>query len=530
MSFTDKNISKLNKGILKDKGSGLYVRASEIAPGKVIRAFYLHWRVDGKQKHQKIGTWVRSTDKVDEEAKMFTAAKAQSYAEDIRAAANKGENLVVADAIKQSNPSDVKLKEKMREFFEEILFTPKQRAEGVKLSWFDSRNKLTYMPVRSEKEAKARSWQKTKKIAANAALKDPEKPKGKPIIPEPRYRDYKLSRDNPKKYPRIDKDHYWSYVGNYNNYLATSNIMVKANNAKQGPKLMNCPYAAIPAKFWKELHREVKSRKSQHIANDVLQMMRVFYNWCIEHNKDPNLTENPISEALSIPSKGPRQKKLNTEGGTWFKIKAKDKDILTNAQIDKLRNVIEDELVIEPKKAKDRLNNRSLLFILFRLYTGARPDVAEFLKWEHIEGKNKNKEKITVTSKGMDDTPLNLQMVRSTVFDRIIQLNSREPDHPYIFAGEDKLGNKVGTKKVTKTWKRVAAKAGIPEGWDFYLLKHTAITIMMRLTQNNVKYVSQTTGVSVQTLLEFYYQDDPEAKADKKVTEFWSKPKLVVNN
>ena len=53
---------------------------------------------------------------------------------------------------------------------------------------------------------------------------------------------------------------------------------------------------------------------------------------------------------------------------------------------------------------------------------------------------------------------------------------------------------------------------------------------MMRLTQNNVKYVSQTTGVSVQTLLEFYYQDDPEAKADKKVTEFWSKPKLVVNN
>ena len=119
--------------------------------------------------------------------------------------------------------------------------------------------------------------------------------------------------------------------------------MVKAANAKQGPKLMNCPYAAIPPKFWKELHREVKSRKSQHIANDVLQMMRVFYNWCIEHNKDPNLTENPITEALSVPAKGPRQKKLNTEGGTWFKIKAKDKDILTNAQIDKLRDVIEDE-------------------------------------------------------------------------------------------------------------------------------------------------------------------------------------------
>ena len=143
MSFNDKNISKLNKGILKDKGSGLYVRASEIAPGKVIRAFYLHWRVDGKQKHQKIGTWVRSTDKIDEEARMFTAAKAQSYAEDIRAAAAKGENLVTNDAIRQSNPSDIKLKEKMREFFEEILFSTKQRADGVKLSWFDSRNKLT---------------------------------------------------------------------------------------------------------------------------------------------------------------------------------------------------------------------------------------------------------------------------------------------------------------------------------------------------------------------------------------------------
>ena len=60
MSFTDKNISKLNKGILKDKGSGLYVRASEIAPGKVIRAFYLHWRVDGKQKHQKIGILIHT--------------------------------------------------------------------------------------------------------------------------------------------------------------------------------------------------------------------------------------------------------------------------------------------------------------------------------------------------------------------------------------------------------------------------------------------------------------------------------------
>ena len=76
MSFNDKNISKLNKGILKDKGSGLYVRASEIAPGKVIRAFYLHWRGEGKQKHQKIGTWVNSAAKVDEEGYWCTTVSA----------------------------------------------------------------------------------------------------------------------------------------------------------------------------------------------------------------------------------------------------------------------------------------------------------------------------------------------------------------------------------------------------------------------------------------------------------------------
>jgi integrase len=531
MSFNDKNISKLNRGILRDAGTGLYVRATEIAPGKVTRAFYLHWRVDGKQRHQKIGEWVASHAKIDEDAKRFTAAKAQSYAEDIKAAAAKSENLVALDAIKQSNPSDVRLKDKLREFYEEILFSQKQKANGVKLTWFDSRNKLTYMPVRSAAEARSRSWQKTKQIAASAAAAElKEKPKGKPIVPEPRYRDYKLSHENPKRYPVIDKDHYWSYVGNYNNYIATSNIMVKATNAKQGPKLMNCPYAAIPPKFWKELHKEIKSRKSQHIANDVLEMLRVFYNWCIVHNKDPNLVDNPITEALSIPSKGPRQKKLNTEGGTWFKIKAKDKDILTNAQLDKLRDVIEDEIIAEPKNETQRAYNRSLLFILLRLYTGVRPDVAEYLKWEHIEGKNKNKDKITVISKGDDETPLHLGYIRERVFDRIIQLNSREPNHPYIFASEDKLKRQCGTKKVSKVWAKVAAKAGITSDWKFYLLKHTAITIMMRLTMNNAKYVSQVTGVSVKTLLEYYYQDDPEAKADDKITAFWDKPKLVVSN
>ena len=52
----------------------------------------------------------------------------------------------------------------------------------------------------------------------------------------------------------------------------------------------------------------------------------------------------------------------------------------------------------------------------------------------------------------------------------------------------------------------------------------------MRLTRNNAKYVYQVTGVSVDTLLKYYYQDDPEAKADDKITAFWDKPKLVVSN
>ena len=164
-----------------------------------------------------------------------------------------------------------------------------------------------------------------------------------------------------------------------------------------------------------------------------------------------------------------------------------------------------------------------------RLYTGVRPDVAEYLKWEHIEGKNKNKDKITVISKSAE-TPLHLGYIRERVFDRIIQLNSREPDHPYIFASLDKLKRQCGTKKVSKVWDKVAAKAGITSDWYFYLIKHTAITIMMRLTRNNVKYVRDVTGVSVETLLKYYYQEDPELKADDKITAFWDKPKLVVSN
>ena len=53
---------------------------------------------------------------------------------------------------------------------------------------------------------------------------------------------------------------------------------------------------------------------------------------------------------------------------------------------------------------------------------------------------------------------------------------------------------------------------------------------MMRLTRNNVKYVRDVTGVSVETLLKYYYQEDPELKADDKITAFWDKPKLVVSN
>ena len=78
--------------------------------------------------------------------------------------------------------------------------------------------------------------------------------------------------------------------------------------------LKNMPYNKITGDPWKHLHQDITEAKSAYIANDTLQMLRVFYNWLIEpkqHN-DPKMrdVENPISDALSTPTKGPIKLKI----------------------------------------------------------------------------------------------------------------------------------------------------------------------------------------------------------------------------
>ncbi len=518
MKFNDKNIKQLETGKIKDEGTGLYVRVGGTTVK--VKSIYLYYKVKGVSQHKKIGEWA-PVGKSDPDKKIFTVDEARVEASNIKhRARTEGSDKVLMDKLTENYDPNAKLKDKLKIFFERALFTRAQLKAKVGLKWYNNRKNLTYLPVRGFEESKALHYKK--KRLGKAKL---------PKEPEPRYRDKRFSNipENKDKYPHIEgKDHYWAYVGLYNNFIVPSKVMVKPLHAKQGPYLMNCPYHAIPKEFFKELHIEAAQKGSERLANDVLEMLRVFYNTLIEDG-DPQITSNPVSKGLSRPTKGLQQSKIDTEGEFWFDTPPKEKDVLTNKQIDSLRDAIESEIIQDPQSFNQRAYNRTLLFIYFRLYTGVRPDVSKYLKWSMIEGKNQKKNNIPVQSKSMVFN-LNIELVREVIFDRIIELKSREPDHPYIFAGYDSLGAQVGMYDIRKTWKKITKLANIPQDWKFYNLKHTAITVMMRLLSNNVTKVSKVTGVSVTTLLKYYVQEDPEQDANKTIQEFFEKPKLVVSN
>ena len=113
--------------------------------------------------------------------------------------------------------------------------------------------------------------------------------------------------------------------------------------------------------------------KSAYIANDTLQMLRVFYNWLIEpkqHN-DPRMrdAENPISDAMSVPKLGPKRLKVeDPKGGKWHKQEPPEElESLTDKQTNMLILTIERSLIADPKKRADRMHNRNVLSILFGL-------------------------------------------------------------------------------------------------------------------------------------------------------------------
>jgi integrase len=278
------------------------------------------------------------------------------------------------------------------------------------------------------------------------------------------------------------------------------------------------PYNKITGDPWKHLHQDITKAKSAYIANDTLQMLRVFYNWLIEpkqHN-DPRMrdAENPISDAMSVPKLGPKRLKVeDPKGGKWHKQEPpEDLVSLTDKQTNMLILTIERSLITDPKKRADRMHNRSVLSILFNLVTGARPDVAEHLTWNDVAKAKKNR----VVSKGRRTFRLNITYCKEWVFDRIKKLKSNEPGHKFVFASWKMDGTETGISDISKTQKKIFKAAGIPEDINYYRLKHTAANFIYRTTQD-IDYTAECLGITKDVLLKRYIRSSNKDELAKKV-------------
>ena len=486
--------------------------------GPIQRRWYLRYKVKTapyvyQDKEKVLGDWSATTNEPDNHK--YTLNGARAYAEEIVAEASKG-NDTLAQTISPSRP--MPLKDKLKDFFEHILFEMEGHP-GVRLKWMEDRKRLTYFP-----ERKVQAKEDTRKRKGKLI-------KGKPHNQsEPKYKDWEMSQNNPTKYPAVGRDTYWAYLGCYNNWIANSQVgYSKPGASKKKFKLMNLNYNQIPNKLWKDLHKEIMEASSKYRANDTLQMLRVFYNWCI-NNEDKYILSNPITDAMSVPKTGPRAKKIDGDG-TWAKVlerdKKKSKEALSEVQINKLIAELEGGLIPEPNGPADRLRNRSLLFMQLRLLTGCRPDVGEDLTWDMLKTKAVD---IEVISKGRSYN-LNVAYAKPLIFDRIKELKSVEPDHPFVFASKAKSGELIGTKKVSKLWKTIRDKVGIDTNWDFYNLKHTSAQFIMDITGQDIKYCSKVLGISEEMILKNYLIGKGRQDNDNKMLSAWqNKLKLVVNN
>ena len=528
----NKQIKEAKPGRIQSDSPGLYLKVyydklPNGKPGPLQRKWRLRYRIIiGPQryadKHKVIGTWVEAKNDISKN--QFTIAGAVARAEEIRESGKQGIDLLAREPVATVA---MPLKDKMKEFFEDILFVQSGYPD-VKLRFMKDKNRLTYFPEREV-------------VRKNGKVVDTRKRKGKLVQgkkaneAEPRYKDWKLSEENPIKYPPIDRDTYWGYLSDYNNWVVSSRVVHKPTPSSTGIKLINQNYNDIPVQSWKKLHLEVlgpdREKQRKHRANDTLAMMRVFYNWLIVR-EDKYIIENPITKALSLPTIGPRAQRIDGVG-TWAKITKRDikknKEGLSTEQFNKLAELLETELILDPQGPVDRTYNRSLLFMRLRLLTGCRPDVSEDLTWNML---NTRRDKIEVISKGKPYM-LNIAYAKKQVFERMKQLNSDEPDHPYVFSSKDKRGNPIGMKKVDKLWKKLRDLADIPTNWDFYNLKHTAGSFIQEIT-GDVSYGAKTLGITKQIFLERYVIPKNQKENDKLMDAFWDKklpkPKLVVSN
>ena len=505
MNFIPKNIKALKHNHkLSCPGLNMWARGTKEAK----QVYYLKYRLNGTQRLIKIGTF---SDRSDKDRNLLTPIDAQAKAQDIITDAKAGLDYFERKQDKD-NTKGMALRDKLKEFFEEILFTEEQRELGAKLVWMKDKNRLTYFPEKAGKAAVRKG-----KLLGTARKKD-----GTPTKAEPSYKNWKMSKENPKRYPHIDRDHYWAYVGVFNNYIASGKRQYKAGGERK-LLLKNMPYNKITGDPWKHLHQDITKAKSAYIANDTLQMLRVFYNWLIEpkqHN-DPKMrdVENPISDALSTPTKGPIKLKVeDPKGGKWHKQEPPEElESLTDKQTNMLILTIERSLIADPKKRADRMHNRNVLSILFNLVTGARPDVAEHLTWTDIANAKKNR----VVSKGRKKFKLNITYCNDWVFERIKKLKSKEPGHPYVFASWKADGiTQTGISDISTKQKKIFKAAGIPEDIKYYRLKHTAANFIYNATQD-ADYTAECLGISTKVLIERYLRSsNKEALAKKAEVAF----------
>tara|TARA_A100000172_G_scaffold79947_2_gene68216 strand:- start:291 stop:1874 length:1584 start_codon:yes stop_codon:yes gene_type:complete len=525
--INNKQIKEAKPGKLKTDTPGLYVNVfSSTAngkPGPLQRKWRYKYRIKTSlnqytYRHRVIGDWVETNN--DPSKNQFTIAGVVARAEEIREAGKQGIDLLAREPV-ATIPKP--LKDKMKEFFEDILFTQNGYPD-VKLKFMKDKNRLTYFPER-EVTKKGDNRKRKGKLVQGKKVNEAE----------PRYKDWKMSQDNPDKYPPIDRDTYWGYLSDYNNWLVSSRVVHKPTASSTGIKLINQNYNDIPVQSWKRLHQEIlgtdKHNPRKHRANDTLAMLRVFYNWLIV-KEDKYIIDNPITKALSLPTIGPRAQRVGGVG-TWAKITEKDikknKEGLSTKQFNTLTDLLETELILDPQGPSDRQYNRSLLFMRLRLLTGCRPDVSEDLTWDML---NTRRDKIEVISKGKPYM-LNIAYAKKHVFDRMKQLKSNEPGHPYVFSSFDKRGNPIGNKKVDKLWKKLRDLAGIPSNWDFYNLKHTSANFIMEVTAD-INYLADTLGITKEVALKSYVIGKNQKENDKLMDAFWDKklpkPKLVVSN
>ena len=474
----------------------------------IKQAYYLKYRLDGVQQLRKIGIFAPKVVPGNKTKDLLTPAEAMALAENIVSEAKADNDYFAKEQVLDTTAGKA-LRERLKDFFEAALFDEAQMQAGAKLKWMSDKARLTYFPENIGKSKQVRT-------GANVPRKDRKKD-GSSQRPEPSYNNWRLSKENPEKFPVIDKPNYWNYVGCYNNFIAKSKIKIKLPGYQKAVLLREIPYNKIPIKNWVTLHKNITTHSVDR-AEETLQMLRVFYNWLIEpkQGNDPKMrnAENPITEALSVPKVGLKQKKENKYGGKWHGSKPPENvETLSDKEINRLILAINSLCNPNPKTRDERRNNRNILSIFFRLLTGARPDVMQVLKWSDIN--SSRKEKILV-SKGQKSFPLNIKFCKKLVFDRIEELKSREPNHPYIFASWKADGTPSGVADIRKNWAKVFKAAGLPEEFDYYNIKHTAANFMNKTT-GDVEYIADSLGITKQVLIERYLRSGNKAEVQEKL-------------